>query len=217
MNSSISRFGNIIVKNVSYSEIEAMEIVKKNTNIKIPEIYKIVECRGQYFIFMEYIDGEPICDLLEKFDEKQKENIKNQLKNILEQLRKIPNPYKYYVCSADGGPVKDYRISSDNVGPFINEEEFNKKIGNTKYNKKYKSVFTHADIKPQNIIINKNGDILIIDWECAGWYPEYWEYTKSLFNINTYTEWIDMMTQIFKEYKDELNIEKNILKTHSYY
>ena len=36
-------------------------------------------------------------------------------------------------------------------------------------------VFTHGDLGPQNIMV-ENGHISgIVDWEQAGWYPEYWE------------------------------------------
>ena len=39
-------------------------------------------------------------------------------------------------------------------------------------------VLTHGDLVPRNILV-KNGRIVgIIDWEMAGFYPEYWEYAK---------------------------------------
>jgi len=42
------------------------------------------------------------------------------------------------------------------------------------------SVFTHADLAPRNIIIDQSTFEVtgILDWECAGWYPAYWEYTN---------------------------------------
>lgn len=41
------------------------------------------------------------------------------------------------------------------------------------------SVFTHGDIAPRNIMVDENGNITgIIDWEWAGWYPDYWEYAQ---------------------------------------
>ncbi len=41
------------------------------------------------------------------------------------------------------------------------------------------SVSTHGDIAPRNILVDESGRITgIIDWELAGWYPEYWEYAN---------------------------------------
>ncbi|KAH8179737.1 sulfate permease family protein [Sarocladium implicatum] len=38
------------------------------------------------------------------------------------------------------------------------------------------SVFTHGDLAPRNIMVDSAGRINgILDWELAGWYPDYWE------------------------------------------
>jgi aminoglycoside phosphotransferase (APT) family kinase protein len=43
------------------------------------------------------------------------------------------------------------------------------------------SVFTHGDIAPRNIMVDESAHITgIIDWELAGWYPEYWEYANMM-------------------------------------
>lgn len=41
--------------------------------------------------------------------------------------------------------------------------------------------FTHGDIKHHNILVDEDGHITgLLDWESAGWYPEFWEYTTAL-------------------------------------
>lgn len=41
------------------------------------------------------------------------------------------------------------------------------------------SVFTHGDLAPRNIMVDAAGQITaILDWENAGWYPDYWEYAN---------------------------------------
>ena len=52
----------------------------------------------------------------------------------------------------------------------------------------------------------------IVDWECSGFYPEYWEYTRSLFEgfRNSERE-RNLMHTIFKafgDYSKELDVEK---------
>ena len=41
------------------------------------------------------------------------------------------------------------------------------------------SVFTHADIAPRNVMVDEQNMVTgILDWESAGWYPDYWEYAQ---------------------------------------
>lgn len=73
--------------------------------------------------------------------------------------------------------------------------------------------FTHADLNPSNIQYH-NGRIMgIIDWEFAGWYPEYWEYTKMWFAdrpvYKTFFTAIEGDPTIDK-YPEELRAERDI-------
>ncbi|KAB8211171.1 hypothetical protein BDV34DRAFT_185276 [Aspergillus parasiticus] len=47
----------------------------------------------------------------------------------------------------------------------------------------HRTVFTHGDLQPKNIMVERTGSYedgcpafktTLIDWEVAGWYPEYW-------------------------------------------
>ena len=42
----------------------------------------------------------------------------------------------------------------------------------------YHTTFTHSNIAPRNTLVSKGKIAAIIDWETAGWYPEYCEYTR---------------------------------------
>ncbi len=42
----------------------------------------------------------------------------------------------------------------------------------------------------------------IVDWECAGWYPEYWEYTKAHFAVRYTIVWLaDVVDRVFTGYR----------------
>ncbi|TVY15493.1 hypothetical protein LARI1_G003602 [Lachnellula arida] len=37
-------------------------------------------------------------------------------------------------------------------------------------------VFTHHDLAPRNLLLDRSGQLWVLDWDYAGWYPEYFEY-----------------------------------------
>ncbi|EFW16515.1 conserved hypothetical protein [Coccidioides posadasii str. Silveira] len=37
-------------------------------------------------------------------------------------------------------------------------------------------VFTHHDLAPRNILLDKSGHLWLVDWDIAGWYPCFFEY-----------------------------------------
>ncbi|KAJ1963866.1 hypothetical protein GGI12_001793 [Dipsacomyces acuminosporus] len=200
-----------VTKNTSYNELRAMQYVAEHTNINIPKIYSAEETVDKYDtkvvqITMERINGVELSEALDTMD---KTKILQNLKQAIQELRSIENPHESYVCSVDGGQVKDYRISwGSPVGPFNDEEEFNDVLLSGTITG-HKSVLTHADLKPSNILVDEDCNVYIIDWECCGFYPEYWEYTKSLYLINYYTEWIEAMAWIFGDkFSADLKREK---------
>jgi aminoglycoside phosphotransferase (APT) family kinase protein len=53
-------------------------------------------------------------------------------------------------------------------------------------------LFTHGDLDRSNIIISTTSParvLGIIDWEQAGWFPEYWEYCKAAYTVGEEEEW----------------------------
>lgn len=49
-------------------------------------------------------------------------------------------------------------------------------------------VLTHHDLAPRNIILDPEGQLWIIDWDCAGFYPEFFEYA-GMFNFIPCSSW----------------------------
>jgi hypothetical protein len=53
----------------------------------------------------------------------------------------------------------------------------------------------------------------IVDWENAGWYPEYWDYTKAYFVTKWHKRWLRMVDDVFGQFGDfgrELTIERKL-------
>ena len=65
-------------------------------------------------------------------------------------------------------------------------------------------VFTHGDFQPVNIILRDDGQVVIIDWEKAGWYPSYWEYCTTSMADNRVNDWGHWIHKVLDEYFPEL-------------
>jgi len=68
---------------------------------------------------------------------------------------------------------------------------------------------THGDLHRGNIIVSGTPGarkiVAVVDWEQAGWYPEYWEYCKALIAEPYDQEWraANWVDLAFLSYMDE--------------
>lgn len=79
----------------------------------------------------------------------------------------------------------------------------------TEYRKRlsdfYEVCFTHAYIGYDHIFVEpQTGNVTgIIDWEMAGFWPEWWEYRKALYVSPQHTRrWINLVRSILPPYQD---------------
>lgn len=69
--------------------------------------------------------------------------------------------------------------------------------------------FTHGDLISHNILIERDGYLSwVLDWESAGWLPEYWDLnTATRFGRGTW--WVQAVMSIGgKNYEREMGCEK---------
>lgn len=73
-------------------------------------------------------------------------------------------------------------------------------------------VFAHADISWENILVDPATGVVtaIVDWEMAGFWPEWWEYRKALFGSRSQLWWIGVLKQIMPEYTLETDAGMDI-------
>lgn len=74
--------------------------------------------------------------------------------------------------------------------------------------------FRNGGITPSSRIqislLIKDGKIAAtVDWESAGWYPEYWEYSRwAVSNYNSSRIWRDLRDDGLDPYPDELRVDE---------
>jgi aminoglycoside phosphotransferase len=79
----------------------------------------------------------------------------------------------------------------------------------------HKIVFTHGDLCAVNILIKPDNTVVILDWESAGFYPEYWEWYKATW-AGSYEPSFDMQAEKFippfpREAEDMAHVYQKII------
>ncbi|GAP84261.1 putative phosphotransferase family protein [Rosellinia necatrix] len=190
---------------VTKNEEAALRIVKEHTTIPVPEVYssQYAIIRGQMWgqIWMEHLPGRPLNELWDELEGPTKERICNEVWGFVQQLRNIPKPpelEQFYQCGADGSASMDVLLDDLNYPPspiwdddslvtrinerylYCNGGSYGENLLDYLPRSNLASVFTHADLAPRNILVDESCNITgLVDWESAGWYPEYWEYAKT--------------------------------------
>jgi tRNA A-37 threonylcarbamoyl transferase component Bud32 len=191
------------------SEAATMDFVRHKTSIPIPKVYAAYVDENdstKSLLIMEYIKGEVLCDVWNSIPPAQKEEIILQLRGYLEELRAVKGTV---IGRVNGGLCEDqlFESSLKTYGPYATEDAFNEGIIDVMKDAsqdifvemvadmvrampQHEIVLTHSDIAPRNILVRDGKVVAILDWELAGFYPEYWEYVKALYRPDWDDSWI---------------------------
>ena len=152
-------------------------------------------------ILMTRIPGRNLNEIHESLSPEELATIMSELESLVGKMRQYKNPWGNRVCSTNGDLPRGIRVPAVPMDPVNNAEDFvdlyikcaNRSLwsGRVSYEQALTSVyqlketrhpvvFTHGDLLPQNVMV-ENGHISgIVDWEYAGWFPDYWEYCEML-------------------------------------
>ncbi|KAK2772965.1 hypothetical protein FQN52_004799 [Onygenales sp. PD_12] len=178
-------------------ETDAMKFIATNTTIPVPKIYesKFVspdKYTSEYsHIIMEYMPGETLEKAWPTLSEDDRVSICQQLGGYLIQLQNLKG--KRRIEGVNGACVTVGLRFPRRGGPFETEAEFNEFLVNGLH-KKVSTVlkqyaraalfdthdihFAHGDFTPRNILVDGGKVTAILDWEKAGWFPEYWDISR---------------------------------------
>ncbi|KAI0841672.1 phosphotransferase enzyme family protein [Hypoxylon sp. FL0890] len=221
----------VIVKSGSTTRmVEAltMKFVKEHTSIPVPEVIDVWQDGklGPVRIVMEFIEGDPLDRAWDKFTEEEKTSIITQLRGYFNELRQF---HGEFIGGIDMSYCEDPYFASDHgaYGPYEDEWAFNQGLAKawltereddpflqglcdilTKTMTDHKIVLTHNDLDPRNIIVRGSEVVAILDWEQAGFYPEYWEYCRALWRPEWESGWIKdrAVDRILDPYPQELAV-----------
>ncbi|KAG8161069.1 hypothetical protein KVR01_009333 [Diaporthe batatas] len=223
-------------RDVRLDEAATMRFIAEHTTIPAPKVLSAFERKGTAYIVMEKIQGEELGKIWRRTSEQTRASLLDQLRQHLDQLRALPPPTEFAVGSCTGGSLQDFRQSCApppvRFGPFRTIQDFHnwlreglKPGESTDLDPKDveelndmiarqegpwpPSVFTHGDLNPSNILVRDGKIVGIIDWEMAGWYPHYWEYTSLKIASDLVNPiWHDNVEKFLNPMPEELKMER---------
>ncbi|RYP35416.1 hypothetical protein DL767_003823 [Monosporascus sp. MG133] len=103
----------------------------------------------------------------------------------------------------------EFLLSTASSHSFRSPEEFDSIVATAKrvQGMPHPTVFTHGDFAMHNVLVHGGRVSDFIDWESAGWYPDYWEFTTPLQWAGN-PEWRGLLLQLGgSKYERELECE----------
>ncbi|KAK4150616.1 kinase-like domain-containing protein [Chaetomidium leptoderma] len=147
---------------------------------------------GDDWFIMTGLPGLRVHHVLHRMSYAERDQLADDLRRVLDRMHRIPNRTPYAFANVSGGTITDRRASGpDGCGPYNSEADLNSHLakGVEKYLKQdlpnafsraHKSVFTHGDLFFSNVLVDGGRLSGIVDWENAGFMPEYWDFTKAM-------------------------------------
>lgn len=157
------------------NEIETLRLVEKYTSIPAP--LWVDDYEGAHrILIMTAVPGQTLESVFHRLSYPEREQHSKDLKAYVSQKRCVPNLASYLFGNSLGGQLKDHRFPSGTCGRPFNSifdfsaflvhryvrQETKDKISAV-HGRTYKSFFTHADLHPSNIIIDRGRLAGIVD------------------------------------------------------
>lgn len=210
----------IVVKyggSVNLYEAQVMEYITKE-NIPVPKIYSYFKHGNINYIIMEEVQGVSLDSIWDSLTDDGRTKATKDIMDIITQLQRVEADS---VGRLNGGSCPDgiFEPLVDNgvkvVGKALDFNNFILTVLHRKLKTSYSNVlvdglssngrivFTHADLVPRNIMVSgtDNKIVAVLDWEFAGFYPEYWEYHKCLYSVNWSSSWVSSFLRLLPQNK----------------
>ncbi|KAH7145666.1 hypothetical protein B0J13DRAFT_666216 [Dactylonectria estremocensis] len=176
-------------------------------------------------VIKQSVQGELLEEIWAGLNSQMKRQYARQLRKIVDQMRGIVEPGSrgsvqsgHYMLFLDKHSKHTYyavrRYNSPRQFTAFLLSSFYKSVPKkvalasaTSLKTKGRQILSHCSLCPRNIIVDKGKIAWIIGWDCAGFYPPWWDYVK-FFEARTRPEnndWYDYAGEIFSvEYPTQL-------------
>ncbi|KAK0219660.1 hypothetical protein EDD85DRAFT_941940 [Armillaria nabsnona] len=215
-----------------------MALVSRLASLPIPRLLHIwvdrtvqKDGRQMCWVIMEYMPGRTWDQAWPDLSSNERDKIQGHMRNY------INGSPDGYVVPVGNHHCWDYKLdTSQAYGPFPSLQSFydhllstaeklNEPVASSihcdllnaahSHSPSSQTLFTHSDLAPRNILIH-NGEIsAILGWEQSGWWPYWWEHSKSLFAIGPVAEevrklWSSFVSETIPVYNVEFDLDIGI-------
>ncbi|KAJ5214729.1 hypothetical protein N7449_001898 [Penicillium cf. viridicatum] len=199
-------------------EVLSMQVARK-AGLPVPRVI----CYGDHpdtpyapvSILITRVPGEELGRVYETPSGEDKNSILEELKHYLEIIRGWSSLWGgQRICSLQGTSVRSVRVPTHFAGHlsgFSSDTKYNDTLNRAKKMSSlpHRIVFTHGDLKHHNIMVQGGKITAVLDWESAGWYPEYWDFTTALRFTQEDFWWYSFVIKLGGDlYLTELDCEK---------
>ncbi|PYH87751.1 hypothetical protein BO71DRAFT_404391 [Aspergillus ellipticus CBS 707.79] len=192
----------VVWGNRDYTEYTSLQyLMREAPDIPAPRPHGLIAFGPFRVLFMSYVPEMTLTEAWPNMSHEERQSIQHQLNDIFHRLRSIRQDAGKTLGGVCGEGAKDLRVDERGLFKDISKtKEFDelqfsaRHHGSSTYVRLLrsllehdrstlmeKSVFTHGDVRPDNIMVKQDGDRYtvtgIIDWEFSGFYPPYYECT----------------------------------------
>ncbi|KAK8224934.1 kinase-like domain-containing protein [Phyllosticta capitalensis] len=187
------------------------------------------------FISMTRLPGDDLGQVYDKLSQVEREKVLEDVKCVFTVIRNWPSSWgDTRICSPSGAGIRSIRVPHHRIPPCENKDElidflistasnfdfdsakdFEKAMAaaNSLRSMPHQVVFSHGDLKPHNIMVHQGRVSGIIDFESAGWYPEFWDFTTARRFCRKELWWYDFVAKLGgSAYEREQEIERALIR-----
>ncbi|KKZ65229.1 hypothetical protein EMCG_08938 [[Emmonsia] crescens] len=182
-------------RRVARNEANALRLIEKHASIAAPKYIDFAadSTANNGFLLMTIVPGIAADRVFYRMTYEERRQLAIDLGGYISQYRRIQNHSgrKHLICDTLGGPITDHRTDDRGLcGPYNSKTEFLNDLTEDLesirteiplsylYEKKHELCFTHSDLHLSNLLVRRGRLCGIIDWENAGFEPEFWEYAR---------------------------------------
>ena len=194
----------------STSAADAIDAVKlaHRLGIRVPRFVRLIRYEDMVFTIMERIEGHTLEDAWPSLGWCTSYHLALQLRQFILNMRSVTSTTAGSLATGDcrsfwlddffrlpaGAAPKDISAFLSFWIDFISIRQELKKgshhlpLREPSGLQPNKLVFTHHDLAPRNVMLDTLGQMWLLDWDFAGFYPPYFEYA-SMNNFTMPREW----------------------------